>query len=152
MVACGCKCTYPGYDPPFSSVSTKNWLSKTPGVESKGDPGMVGSILSAAAIVCLGRMYDSRLGDANVAYDVSKATTASGPNPASSKRSSIVSTLSAGYLVSHPAIQKIRMAYGMVQGLSDPVQGEWPWDGQAGTQVLAHQDSYSHQRQRQTEC
>jgi hypothetical protein len=92
-----CKYTYPGYDPPFSSVSTKNWLSKTPGVESKGVPGTVESTLSAAAIVCLGRRYDACLGDASIAYDVSKATTALGPNPASWKRSSMASTLSVGY-------------------------------------------------------
>lgn len=97
VIQCARKYTYPGYDPPLSNVSTKNWLSKSPGVESKGVPGMVGSTWSAAAIVCLGRRYDARLGDANVAYEVSKATTASGPNPASSKRSSMVSTLSAGY-------------------------------------------------------
>jgi hypothetical protein len=91
------KCTYPGYDPPFSSVSMKNWLSKTPGVESKGAPGTVESTLSAAAIECLGRRYDACLGDVSVAYDVSKATTALGPKPASWKRSRMVSTLSAGY-------------------------------------------------------
>ena len=56
------------------------------------------------------------------------------------------------YPVSYPAIQQTRLAYGMVQGLSDPVQVGWPWDGQAGTQALAHRGSYSHQRQRRTEC
>ena len=112
------------------------------------------NIVSRSDRVPRGR-YDARLEDANVAYEVSKATTASGPNPASSKRSSMVSTLSAGYsryIVSYLAIQKTRVAHGMVQGLSNPVQGAWPWDGQAGTQALAHRDNCSRQRQRRTEC
>jgi hypothetical protein len=56
------------------------------------------------------------------------------------------------YPVSYPVIQQTRLAYGMVQGLSNPLQGEWLWDGQAGTQALVHRDSYLHLRQRRTEC
>jgi hypothetical protein len=69
------------------------------GVESKGDPRAVGSTWSAAAIECLGRRceYLVCLGGASVAYDASNATTASGPKPASMKRSSMVSTSSASY-------------------------------------------------------
>ena len=59
----------------------------------------MGSTWSAAAIECLGRRYEYPvcLGDAGVAYDASSATTASGPKPASLKRSSMVSTSSASY-------------------------------------------------------
>ncbi|SRR5216684_3270929 len=93
--------TYPGYEvPPFSSVSTWNWLSNSPGVESKGDPRAVGSTWSAAAIECLGRGYEYiRVvrDSASAAYDASKATSASGPKPASSKRSIMASTSSASY-------------------------------------------------------
>ena len=68
-------------------------------MESKGDPRAVGSTWSAAAIECLGRRceYLICLGGARVAYDASNATTASGPKPASMKRSSMVSTSSASY-------------------------------------------------------
>ena len=66
----------PGKRVPFNWVSMKNWLSKTPGVESKGEPGIVSSTWSAAAIE----------------WEASSATTSSGLNPASAKRSRILST------------------------------------------------------------
>ena len=70
-----------------------------PGVESKGEPRTVGSTWSAAAIECLGRRgeYLVCLGGASVAYDASNETTASGPKPASMKRSSMVPTSSMSY-------------------------------------------------------
>ena len=40
----------PGKVVPVSRVSTKNWVSKTAGVESKGRPRAVGSTSSAPAI------------------------------------------------------------------------------------------------------
>ena len=43
--------THPGNNVPLSCVSTKNCESNTSGVESNGVPGIVGSTLSAAAIV-----------------------------------------------------------------------------------------------------
>jgi hypothetical protein len=59
----------------------------------------VGSTWSAAAIECLGRRceYLVCLSGENVTYDASNATTASGPKPASMKRSSMVSTSSVNY-------------------------------------------------------
>lgn len=43
----------PGYMVPLSEVSTKNWVSNTPGVESSGDSGTVVSMWLAAATECL---------------------------------------------------------------------------------------------------
>ncbi len=89
------------------------------GVESKGEPGTDSSILSAAAIECLGRknQYHTYIADAdtNVAYDASSATTASGPKPASPKRSRMHVTLSAHHFSYHDT-QKTRMARGSPNG------------------------------------
>jgi hypothetical protein len=67
-------------------------------VESKGVPGISKSTWSAAAIECLGGKYKqlARLEDASAAYDARRATTSSGPKPASSKRARMVVTSSAG--------------------------------------------------------
>lgn len=66
----------PGKSVPRSWVSMKNCESKTPGVESNGVPGMVGSTLSEAAME----------------WEARRATTSSELNPASLKRSRILVT------------------------------------------------------------
>lgn len=63
---------------PRSWVSRKNCESKVLGVESKGVPGIVGSMVSDAAMV----------------WDARSATTSSGLNPASAKRARMFVTVS----------------------------------------------------------